>query len=235
MRNAKICLLISAILFSVLPAHASMEDDPVIYSIAVEELEWRDVSAGDALAWDLQAWVGKDRDKLLLKSEGERVENDTEDFEAQLLYNRAIASFWDLQVGWRHDWQPVVERDWFALGVAGELPGFIHTEATAFYGDGGRAALRLKGSYKLFFTQRLSLQPQLEANWYSDDDRANGIGSGLASVEFGLRLHYAWRPNLQPYAGINWAVLSGTTGDLAEAEGESDSDLQALVGISWMF
>ena len=235
MGNIHMRFLAAAVFLFAASVQASMEADPVVYSIEIEEFEWRDTSEGDVLAWDIQAWAGKDRDKLWLKSEGERSNHETEEFEAQLLYNRAIASFWDAQVGWRHDWQPTVQRDWLALGVSGQAPGFIETEATVFFGEGGRAAFRVKGSYELLFTQRFSLHPNLEANWYSDDDLDNGIGSGLASVELGLRLRYAVRRNLMPYAGVNWAVLSGTTANLAEASGGTDSDLQALVGLNWFF
>ena len=59
--------------------YASMEDDPVVYSLDVKEFEWREASGGNVIAWDMQAWVGKDRDKLLLKSEGERNPDSTEE------------------------------------------------------------------------------------------------------------------------------------------------------------
>ncbi len=221
--------------FPAVSAAASMQDDPVLYKLDLEELEWRKSSGDDELSWDVQAWIGKDRDKLWFKSEGESSSAATEEFETQLLYNRSITAFWDLQLGWRHDWQPVIERDWAVLGAKGIAPGFIDTEAALFFGESGRLAARIKASYKLLFTQKLSLEPKLELNWYSDSDYANSLGSGLATTEFGLRLHYAVSREFQPYFGLNWQHLSGATADLAQAEGESDSDLQALVGISWWF
>lgn len=214
---------------------ASMQDDPVLYKIDVEELEWRKASGDEDLSWDIQAWIGRDRDKLWFKTEGESSNTATEEFETQLLYNRSIAPFWDLQLGWRHDWQPLVERDWAALGVAGVAPGFIDTEATLFLGESGRLAARVKVSYELLFTQKLSLQPNLELNWYSDSDYANSLGSGLATTEFGLRLRYAVSREFRPYIGLNWQHLGGATADLARSEGASDSDLKVLAGISWWF
>ena len=217
--------------------YASMEDDPVVYLLDVEELEWREASDGNVISWDMQAWVGKDRDKLLLKSEGERNSYSTEEFELQAFYNRSISPFWDLQLGWRHDWQPVIQRDWLAAGIAGTLPGLIETEITFYYGESGRTAVRLKFDYHILLTQRLSLTPALEMNIYGDDDIANGVASGLATTEIGMRLHYAVRPALKPYVGLNWHKLSGTTADLAEAEaeGESDGDVQVLAGLTWWF
>ena len=231
-------ILISLLLLSAVSASAiaaTMQDDPVLYKVDIEELELRKVSGEEELAWDVQAWIGKDRDKLRLKSEGESDNTSTEEFELQLLYNRSIYPFWDLQLGWRHDWQPVVERDWAAIGVAGVAPGFIETEATLFLGESGRTAVRLKASYELLLSQKLSLEPKLELNWYGDSDYANSLGSGLATTEFGLRLRYALRREFAPYIGINWHHLSGATADLVEAEGESESDLQVLAGLSWWF
>ena len=217
------------------PVWASMEDDPVVFKVDVEELEYRSVSGDDELSWDVQAWVGKDRDKLWLKSEGDKSEKSTDEFEIQLLYNRSVAPFWDMQLGWRHDWQPTKPRDWLAVGVAGQAPGFIDTEVTLFIGDSGRSALRIKAGYELLFTQKLSLRSSLELNGYGEDDVENGVGSGLATLDLGARLHYALGRQFLPYIGVNWQRLSGSTADLARSEGESDSDLQALVGISFWF
>ena len=214
---------------------ASMDDDPILISIAAEELEWRQDSGNDALAWDAHAWVGKDRDKLWFKSEGEKASGTTEDFELQLLYNRAVAAFWDLQIGWRHDWQPISERDWLAIGVSGEAPGFIETEATLFVGENGRTSLRAKFGYEYLLTRNYGLKAKFEFDWFSKDDPSNGIGSGLAELEFGIRLHYAPGKQMSPYLGLNWSRLLGETGDFAAAEGESDSSLAALLGISWWF
>ncbi|MEC9376260.1 MAG: copper resistance protein B [Pseudomonadota bacterium] len=231
---SKLFIIIFALSFST-SIHAAMDDDPIIFSIKVDEFEWLDKSDGNAFEWGLEAWVGKDRDKLWLKSEGERMDDETEEFDIQLLYNRAIATFWDLQIGLRHNFQDAVERDWLVLGFAGEAPGFIHTEASVFLGEGGIIAFHFESSYELFFTQRLSLHPKLEVDWYNEDDFQNRIGAGLASVELGLRLNYAIRRNLMPYIGINWSILSGATANIANLDGLDDSDLQGLVGISWSF
>lgn len=212
-------------------AFAMGEDDPLLYSVIVDDLEWRE---DEDLVWDVQAWVGKDRDKLLFKSEGERPDSTTETFETQLLYHRAISPFWNLQTGWRGDWQPESRRSWFALGVAGTAPGFIETELTAFLGD-GRSSVRLKAEYEVLITQKLLLVPELETNWYSDDDEANERGDGFTDLELSLRLKYMVSPQFMPYVGISYTALFGDTGDFAEAEGERDRSLQVLAGLSFWF
>jgi copper resistance protein B len=226
---SSLCLVMLTIV--AMPVYAAGNDDPLLASLIVEELEWRE---DDELVWDAEAWLGKDRNKLWLKSEGERSDSSTEEFETQALYNRAISPFWNLQAGWRGDWQPEQRRSWFALGVAGLAPGFIETELTAFIAD-GRSAARLKGKYKMRLTQRFVLAPRLEANWYSDVDLANSRGDGFTDMELSLRLHYQIRPELMPYVGLSYTALFGETGDFAEAEGDRDRNLQVLAGLSFWF
>lgn len=212
-------------------AYSMGEDDPLLASLMVDELEWRE---DDELVWDTDAWIGRDRDKLWFRFEGQYTDSTTEDFETQVLYQRAISPYWNLRSGWRGDWQPETRRSWFALGVAGTAPGFIDTELTAFIAD-GRSSVNVELEYKLLLTRNLSLAPKLEANWYSDDDLANERGDGITDLELSLRLHYQVRPELAPYIGISYSALYGDTGDFAEAEGDRDRDLQVLAGLSFWF
>ena len=219
-------------LFSLsVPAWAMMEDDPVLTSVKFELLEWRE---DDELVWDAKAWVGWDRDKLLLRTEGEWTSDATEEFETQLLYDRAITPYWNLQAGWRGDWQPDTRRSWAAFGISGLAPGFIETELTGFLAD-GRSSVRLKAEWKGRLSQRWLLVPRFETDWYSDSDENNERGDGFTELELGLRLHYAIRPDLLPYVGISYTALYGDTGDFAEAEGERDRNLQVLAGLRFWF
>jgi copper resistance protein B len=228
MRKIVVVLLFTLVNTVVL---ASGGDNPLLTMVTFEELEWRE---GDELVWDAEAWLGKDLDKLWLKTEGETSSDSTEEIELQALYNRSITPFWNLQAGWRGDFQPSTPRNWFALGMSGLLPGFVRTELTAFAGS-GRAAGRLKFRYHLFLTQRWLLVPRLEANWYSDADVANEIGDGLADLELGLRLNYRVRPDVMPYIGLSWTGLYGGTADFAEARGDRTAELQALAGLAFWF
>ncbi len=213
------------------PARGGMDDHPFLAALIVEQLEWRE---DEDLVWDAEAWVGYDRDKLWFKSEGERTDSSTEEFESQALWHRAISPYWNLQTGWRGDWQPEKNRSWFALGLAGLAPGFVETELTAFIAD-GRSSVRLKAEHELYLTQRWQLVPKFETNWYSDADPANERGDGISDLELGLRLHYAIRPDIRPYVGLVYTALYGDTADFAEAEGERDRSLQVLAGLSFWF
>jgi len=217
-------------------AFAATEDDPVLVKVMIGQLEMRAASGDNPLVWDdVQAWVGKDLNKLWLKTEGEYVDNRIEELEIQLLYSRALTTYWDLQAGWRGNIRPEPTRDWLALGVKGLAPYFFDIDAAVFFGESGRTAARLEGEYQLLFTQRLILTPDLEINWYGKDDAGAGIGSGLSDMEIGLRLRYEIRREFAPYVGVNWWKKFGDTADFTRSAGEKTDDFQWVIGLRAWF
>jgi len=229
-----LCFLVMTILITNV-GYAAGNDNPLLLLVNFDEFEWRDTANGDALAWRGEIWLGKDRDKALLKTRGETTSDATEEFELQLLYSRAVARYWDMQLGWRGDFQPVEKRNWAAIGVQGLAPGFIETELTAYVGSSGRTAARVRWSYEMLLTNRLVIEPELEFNWYGKDDPENGIGSGLSNMEMGLRLQYFVRREFAPYIGLNWEQAFGDTRRLIEAQGGDSSDLQVVAGVRFWF
>jgi copper resistance protein B len=229
-------LLLTLLTFICVPgAYAITEDDPLLFKVMVDQLEWRDVDEGSLWAWNADARLGKDLNKLWFKTEGEHVDSTTESGFAELFYSRAVATYWDFQAGWRHDFEPEPRRDWFAIGFKGLSPYFFETDATLSAGGNGAIAGRIDTEYEILFTQRLILTPELELDFYSKDDTARGIGSGFSTLELGLRLRYEFRRQFGPYIGISWEKRLGSTADIAKEEGESTSDLQAVLGIRAWF
>lgn len=196
-----------------------MDDAGSFGRVSLDELEWRESDAADALAWDGQAWYGNDYDKVWLKTEGERVEGDYEG-SSDLLWDRIVDRWWSVQAGVRHDFGEGPSRTWAAFGVQGLAPYWFEIEATAYVGEQGRTAARLSAEYELLLTQRLILQPEIELNLYGKDDPRNGIGSGLADTEVGVRLRYEVRRELAPYLGLVWTRYYGETADLAHDRDE---------------
>jgi copper resistance protein B len=223
------CLLASG------AAVAGADDDPLLAKVLIDKLEWRATDGPNQWVWDADAWIGKDLNKLWLKTEGEYRDSTTESAYGEVFYSRAIAPFWDLQAGWRHDFRPEPSRDWAAFGVRGLAPYWFDVDATLYAGGNGTVAGRLKAEYELLFTQRLILSPELEMNFTGKDDPATGIGSGVTNLDLGLRLRYEIRRELAPYIGVNWEKLFGGTADYARQEGLSTSDLQLVVGIRAWF
>ena len=227
-------LLVSAL---IIPNYsfAGGGDDPLLTLLFVDQLEIRTADEDHPLVWDAEGWLGKDLHKLWLKTEGEYVDDAIAEAELQLLYSRAIAPFWDLQVGWRGDLRPTPNRNWLAFGLRGLAPYFFDIDAALFLAENGRSAARLQAEYEILLTQRLILVPDIEFNLYGKDDPANGIGSGLSEIGVGLRLRYEIRREFAPYIGVDWIRRYGQTADYARTAGEEVDDLQLVFGVRAWF
>jgi copper resistance protein B len=184
-----------------------MHDDPLLAMFKLDQFE-RAFGDGAATQWEAEAWIGHDFDKLWLRSEGER-ENGATDARIEAFWDHAFASYWDWQLGVRHDAGSGPERDWAAFGVQGIAPYWFEVEATAYLGESGRSALRLRAEYELLLTQRLILQPEVEANLYGRSDAPRGVADGLSDAAVGLRLRYEIRRQFAPYVGVVWTHRNG--------------------------
>ena len=210
-------------------------DDAAAFGMAMfDHLEWRDTDAGSALAWDGRAWYGGDYNKAMFKSEGERVDGETEGT-AELLWDRVMSRWWSVQTGVAHDFGEGPSRTWGTVGVQGLAPYWFEVEEALYIGEQGRTAARFSAEYEMFLTQRLVLQPKVELNLYGQRDSENGLGAGLSDASLGLRLRYEIRREFAPYFGVVWSHLFGGTADLARAQGADDREWQAVVGLRMWF
>ena len=212
-----------------------MDDDPILTMVKIDQLEKTDIGNDNNTAWQAQAWLGKDLNKVWLKTEGEVVDNTLEEAEFQLLYSRAIAPYWDAQIGWRHDSKPTPNRDWLAIGVQGLAPYFFDTDVALFIGEGGNVGLRAEFEYELLLSQKWILSPEIEANFFSKNDEDVQTGSGLSDLSAGLRLRYEIKREFAPYLGVEWKKSFGTTADYLREHGEDRSDVQWVLGIKAWF
>lgn len=121
------------------------------------------------------------------------------------------------------------------VGALAVLPFKVGADASLFVGESGRLVARLEFAYKYRITDKLSLTPDLEANFYSETDTETSTGSGLADLDLGLRLRYRIINGLSPYAGITWKGNFATTEDIVEDRGEDTGDLRLLLGVTLWF
>ncbi|HKV96216.1 MAG TPA: copper resistance system multicopper oxidase [Gammaproteobacteria bacterium] len=215
----------------------TMADTKLHRQVLLDQLEYQSGlgASSDARAWDAQAWFGGDYRKLWLKTEGTRSGGHTEDANLSTFYDRAFSPYFDFQAGVRHDFGGGPARNWAAFGIQGLAPYFFDVELTGYLGPGGRTAARAKLRYELLFTQRLILEPELEANFYGRDDAARQIGSGLSDVSLGFRLRYEFSRKFAPYLGIVWRERFGKTADFVRARGERPDDRQWVAGLRVWF
>jgi copper resistance protein B len=222
------------------PAPASqaqhmMVEDPFNHALLFDQFEANDTDAGTRVRWDASAWVGHAFDRLAIRTEGNETAGKTEHAELQLLWAHAVTRWWDLVTGVREDFAPAPSRGWAAFGVQGIAPYRFDIEATAFVGNGGDAAARMKAEYELLITQRWILQPRIELNWYGQEDAVRGLGPGFASSEIALRLRYEIRREFAPYLGIVSERKHGGTADFARAAGEDPGDTRLVAGVRLRF
>jgi copper resistance protein B len=217
-----------------------MDDRSWFGKVMLDQLEWRDGDRGEGRGtWDAQAYYGGDYNKLWLKSEGKYVSSGRDkgvrDADVELLWDRVISRWWNVQAGGRQDFGPGQSRTWAALGIQGLAPQWFQTEAVIYASDEGRTAARLKAQYDLLLTQRLVLQPFAEANFFSRSDPRNEIGSGLSDLQLSARFRYELRREFAPYVGVVWLRRFGNTADLVRAAGGEASDLELVAGLHVWF
>ncbi len=213
------------------PAH----DDEIHYHVLLNRLEAWGAEAGTAAQWEGQAWIGTDLRRLWLRSEGERSGDGLESASVEVLHGRSVTPWWDVVAGVRHDFAPGASQDFLALGVMGLAPYMFEVEATAYLGPSGRSALRVETEYEMLLTNRLILQPLVEVNVYGKTDRSRGVGSGLGTVEAGLRLRYEIDRRFAPYIGVVRERAFGHTANLRRGAGEHVDDTHAVAGFRIWF
>ena len=212
-----------------------MLDHASLGMVLIDRLEYFDARDANGAALDAQAWYGNDTNKLRLKGEGERSDGRWQELRTEALWDRPIATYWDSQLGVRHDFGIGPDRTWAAFGVQGLAPYWFEVDATIYFGQSGRTALRFESEYELLLTQRLILQPRVEVNFYGRNDPQRHIGSGLSDAALGLRLRYEFSRQFAPYVGVEAERRFGSSADYARADGHAAFDPRIVAGLRFWF
>ena len=216
-----------------------LEDRKIHSFLLFDLLEYRANSAGvDTFTWDFVGWVGGDFNRLWIKSEGDQnigrgngVQGDL-----QLLYGRLIAPFWDFQAGLRYNGiigpdRSLGSRTYAVIGLQGVAPGNFDVEPALYISDRGEVSAEITVSADLYLTQRLVLQPRLEAQFSVQGDPKFSTGKGANQTDLGLRLRYEFTREIAPYIGVTWLRKYGDTADIARAESEPDDAIAFVAGL----
>ena len=217
------------------PGALHMVDDPLVSKLMFDALEiGRSKEGTNTLTLEGDAWLGYDLRKLWIKTDLEMSGGELEEGELQLLYSRGVSAYWDVQAGVRKDFKPV-GREFAVVGLKGTAPYMLDVDTSLAVGRGGQVNARFNAEYELMLTQKAFLAPELDLSFYSKDDEAVGVGSGLSQAKVGFKLGYEIKRELAPYIGVRWAKKFGNTADFASAEGEDISDTQLVLGIEAWF
>jgi copper resistance protein B len=212
-----------------------LNDEHSFGSVLIDSLERVNGKDGVSTNYDMQAWFGRDYNRLVLKAEGDIADGKLEEARTELLWGHALASYWDVQLGVRHDSGDGPNRTWLAVGVQGLAPYWFEVDATAYIGDAGRTALRVEAEYDVLLTQKLVLQPSTEWSFYGKADPTKGIGSGLTDASAGVRLRYEFSRQFAPYLGVEWTRKFGSTASMAKTAGARSNDTRWVAGVRFWF
>ena len=217
------------------PNDHPVHDNPVENYTVFNRLEGWNADPGTGMYWEGASWIGTDLNRLWLRTEGEERASRLESADLEVLYGHSVSPWWDVLAGVRHDFKPGASQDFAAIGVQGLAPYKFEVAATAYIGQSGQTAARVEAEYEALFTNRLILQPLVEVNFYGQDDERRGIGSGLSTVEAGLRLRYEITRRFAPYVGVVHEQAFGRTTDFRRAQGEDDNDTRFVAGVRIWF
>lgn len=187
-------------------------DDPLRTMLVMDRFELFNNDENTRI-WEGSFYIGYDIDKLYVYSDGESTSDGLESSQNELVYSRAIAPFWDAQIGLVYDKNSNNSKTWVEIAIAGLAPYYFETRAALLVNGDGNVGLRLDAEYEMLFTQKLILSTSVEADLYTKDDLTMQLGSGLSSMEAGLRLRYEFTREFAPYIGVTWEKTFGNTRD----------------------
>lgn len=217
-----------------------MMDDKTYVFFMTDRLEYYGTEGPDPIVWDVQGWVGGNKNKFWFKSEGKALTIEKEgEMEYQGLYSRAISPYFDLQAGLRYDVAYNREgsdgRAFGVLGFQGLAPYFFEVDGGLFISQDGDISAAIEGEYDLLFTQRLIGQPRFATKFAVQDVPEFGVGSGFNRVQLGFRLRYEIKREFAPYMGISWNRKLGETADFTRLQGGEVSTLGLVGGVRMWF
>jgi copper resistance protein B len=213
----------------------AVHDRALNYFVLFDQLEWQAAAGAKGVNIDSRGWIGRDRDRLWFRAEGDGEGGRVGEAQTHVLYGRQFARYWDLVGGIRQDFRPGPAQTWAAFGVQGLAPYWFDIEATGYVGASGRTHARFEVEYELLFTNRLVLQPLFEAELVGKSDPERGVGAGLSTTDLGFRLRYEIKREFAPYLGITWSNKWGKTADFAAAAGESTGGARFVTGLRLWF
>ena len=214
----------------------AVHDRAVSYYVLFDQLEWQVGDDGSkGVNVDTRGWVGRDRDRLWFRAEGDGESGSVNEAQTHVLYGRQFARWWDVVAGVRQDFRPGDAQTWAAFGVQGLAPYWFDIEATGYVGASGRTHFRFEVEYELLFTNRLVLQPLAEVEIYGKSDPDRSVGAGVSTTDVGFRLRYEFRREVAPYIGVTWNNKWGKTADFATAAGEDTGGARFVTGLRLWF
>ncbi len=219
-----------------LPAVAHAAEEPLIWGVKVDRVEYRFGDDTDQLYWEGEALIGTDEIKLFLGSEANFAthEDEFETLETQLRVQMPISDFADITAGVSYDAPSGPDRAYGLIGIRGLAPQWVDIGADLLVAD--EAILRMEAEYEALITNYLILTPSLEVDLPLTDDHEVGLGAWGPKLEVGARLSYDLIDrSVAPYVGVHYERAFGETASLAREDGNEAGEFFLLTGLRLMF
>lgn len=217
-----------------------MNDDASYSKTLIDLLEYSPNGADSNVRWDIERWQGGDYHRWWIKTEGERnTHNGDYDAEFQLLKSKLTHPYTEFQYGLRlqtqgHDGTNIA-RPQAVVGFQSLMPYNYELESALYVDLHGNISASMKAEKDLLITQKLILQPRIEADAALQQVDRFGVGSGLNNVSLGLRLRYEIRREFAPYIGVTYEKAFGKTASFVRQDGGNAGGLHFVAGVRMWF
>lgn len=208
--------------------------------VLFDQMEIAPATTGTPLSGEVTAWYGGAFSRLWVDGDFAQMlsEGGGGEAEATVSYGRLVTPFFDLLAGarWQGRWED--ERDdrfQLAVGLRGVAPLRFELSPTVYVTPQGDLSGRLTAEYQLLITQRLVLTPDVELRAALQEVPEWQVGSGLNSVDAGVRLRYEPVREFGPYVGLRWNRAFASTARMREAAGETAEGVEAVAGLRFWF
>ncbi len=202
-RSAVLALLFSPVVPAGSATLAGQELENGVFHYSLMDADASRVADATIGRWDGSGWIGTDFDRFWWNTSGEADGGGLYEAEAMVLYGHYARRFWDVVVGYRHDFEPT-SQGYFTFGVMGLAPYWFEVGLFGFVSDQGKPSLRFESENDLYLTQRLVLQLATELDWLITADDELDLGSGLRRLQLGARTRYEIRRKFAPYVDLTW-------------------------------
>lgn len=218
----------------------SMNDDASYSMTLIDLLEYSLDGADSDIHWDIERWQGGDYHRWWIKTEGERnIHNGDYDVEFQLLKSKLTHPYTEFQYGLRLQTQgrngTNIARPQVVVGFQSLMPYNYELETALYLDPHGNISASMKAEKDLLITQKLILQPRIEADAALQQVDRFGVGSGLNNVSLGLRLRYEIRREFAPYIGVTYEKAFGKTASFVRQDGDDPARWRFVAGVRMWF
>ena len=202
-----------------------------------EVLEVAPAVEGRPIRLDGTGWIGGDYNRIWFRIDAEQATDGADsDLAGEVNYGRLVSPFWTALAGVRVEsvrggGRARETRALLALGFEGLSPYWFTMEPSLYVSTAGDISARFSTTFDLLLTQRLILQPRLEAHAAVQQVPELGIAPGVNDVELGARVRYEIRREFAPYVGLFWFRRTGGAAGLARAAGEGVREAGLVAGL----